>query len=97
MLQGCPSGYNSLIVLIFCFSELLEMDEQATRMSEWIEERMWLFETEREERRPEVWMRYWPWNALLLLTVALLGLLLFLVQLLINGGSMEFPVYNYFK
>ena len=86
-----------VLIIIFCFSELLEMDERATRMSEWIEERMWLFETEREERRPEVWMRYWPWNALLLLTVALLGLLLFLVQLLINGGSMEFPVYNYFK
>ena len=40
-----------VLILIFCFSELLEMDERATRMSEWIEERMWLFETESEERK----------------------------------------------
>ena len=50
------------------------MEERATRMSEWIEERMWLFETESEERRPEERMMYWPWNALVILTVAFYGL-----------------------
>ena len=87
-----------VIILVFCFSELREMDERATRMSEWIEERMWLFETEREERRPEEWMFYWPWNALVTLTAALFGLLIYLVILLINGGSLDpsrlFPVYH---
>ena len=87
-----------VLILIFCFSELLEMDERATRMSEWIEERMWLFETEREERRPEEWMMFWPWNALAILTVALFGLLIYLVLLLIYGGSLDpcrlFPVYD---
>ena len=74
------------------------MDERSTRMSEWIEERMWLFETEREERRPEEWMMFWPWNALAILTVALFGLLIYLVLLLIYGGSLDpcrlFPVYD---
>ena len=69
-----------------------------TRMSEWIEERMWLFETEREERRPEEWMRFWPWNVLVILTVALFGLLIYLVLLIICGGSLDpsrlFPVYH---
>ena len=86
------------IQLSLFFSELREMDERATRMSEWIEERMWLFETEREERRPEEWMFYWPWNALVTLTAALFGLLIYLVILLINGGSLDpsrlFPVYH---
>ena len=87
-----------VLILNFCFSELCEMDERATRMSEWIEERMWLFETEREERRPEEWMRFWPWNVLVILTVALLGLLIYLVLLIICGGSLDpsrlFPVYH---
>ena len=92
-----------VLILIFCFSELLKMDERTTRMSEWIEERMWLFETEREERRPEQWMMYcyWPWNALAILTVALFGLLIYLVLLIICGGSLDpsrlFPVYHEFK
>ena len=72
------------------------MEERATRMSEWIEERMWLFETESEERRPEERMMYWPWNALVILTVAFFGLLNYLVLLLIYGGSLDpcrlFPV-----
>ena len=84
--------------LIFSFSEPCEMDDRATRMSEWIEERMWLFETEREERRPEEWMRFWPWNVLVILTVALFGLLIYLVLLIICGGSLDpsrlFPVYH---
>ena len=65
------------------------MEERATRMSEWIEERMWLFETESEERRPEEWMMCWPWNALVILTVAFFGLLIHLVLLLIYGGSLD--------
>ena len=60
------------------------------RMSECcIEERMWLFETESEERRPEEWMMYWPWNAFVILTAALFGILIYLVLLLINGGSLD--------
>ena len=86
------------------FSEVSRMDKHAARMSQWIqlskflEERMWLFETEREERRPEEWMRFWPWNVLVILIAALFGLLIYLVLLLINGGSWDpgrlFPVYH---
>ena len=66
---------------------IFRMDERATRMSEWIEERMWLVETEGQEE-PGNYRHWdeWPWSLVSYCTGVLLVLLIFLIGLLKNGG-----------
>ena len=63
------------------------VDERATQMSEWIEERMWLLESVDQEE-PGNWSHWdmWPWNFVLGVTILLFGLFIFLIQTIMNGG-----------
>ena len=68
------------------------IDDRATQMSEWIEERMWLLETVDQEE-PGNWNHWdmWPWNFVLGATILLFGLFIFLIQTILNGGYFFAP------